>query len=165
MQRINFFHQQYKKEVERNDEEFAIIDDGKLAHTIDASEEKWDIKIENKNRKNCLFTPIDHNIVIKERGNETPQCDGMLTTSDKNNLVFIEIKSQQKGADSEAEKQLRSTINFFSKCHNIAQWNNRRAYIVNRLHPVFHYSNKERCQNFNSQTGFILRKQDICSIK
>lgn len=165
MSTVNFFDKKYKREDFRTDICFGIIDDGKMAHTVvDISSDEYDVSVCNPYHKECLFTPVDHNIVVKENGNEKPQCDGMLTTSDNAYLIFVEIKSQQHGADVEAQKQLRSTIAIFSESHNPMLWKNRRAYIVNKVHPHFNYSNKQMYQDFHNQTKFFLKKENKISI-
>lgn len=168
MPKVDFFAPEYKKETPVSDVCFGIIDDGHLSRTVTEKEliqEEWDVVVCNRNSKECLFIPVDHNIVVKNKDNEMSQCDGMLTASDRSNLVFIEIKDQRKGADSEAIEQLYSTIFLFLENNDYAQWEQRRAYIVNKQHPRFHHSNKTIYQDFFNRTHFRLCKEKIIEIK
>lgn len=159
MQKINFFSKQYETENSRNDECFGIVDDGKLARTVDANEKK-DAVVINKERKETLFIPIDHNIGIRDKhNNEIPLCDGLLTTMEKSFLSFLEIKCQQKGAIAEATIQLTSTINLFKNNNDINKWNHRHAYVVNTFHPHFKSSIKIELQAFYKKTKFRLLPQ------
>ena len=167
MPEIDFFNPKYQKELSRQDECFGIIEDGVLAHSVteqDITKDRWDVTVNNHNKKGCVFTPIDHNIVVKDNDMEISQCDGMLRTTDNKYLIFIEVKSQRHNADSEALKQLASTIKIFIDNHSVKDWKTCRAYIVNKQHPIFYYSNKTTYQDFYKRTGFRIFKSEIVEI-
>lgn len=76
---INFFDEQYICEPPRTDQIFGLCDHGALAYSDTTNNYTWIAKVINPDLLEVLFTPIDHNIVVFDNGNELSQCDGMLT--------------------------------------------------------------------------------------
>lgn len=161
---INYFHPQYKREESRADAIFGIYDDGNLAFTT-SIENPIIIEVTNKNCHNIQFTPIDHNIIVIENGNEQSQCDGMLHIALTKELIFVEMKDCDKNWISEAVSQLESTINHFSINHVISDFKKRSAYAGNKQHPFFQYSKKELAETFRNQTKFRLNITNKIVIK
>ena len=91
MSSINYFHIQYKREEPRTDILFGINDNGVLAYTT-SSDESGIMEVTNKSSHSIQFTPVDHNIIVIENGNERSQCDGMLHIEVTKELIFIEMK-------------------------------------------------------------------------
>jgi hypothetical protein len=91
--KIDFFDSAYQKEMPRKDSKFGIIDDGKIAFTSTSVDERqWNAIVLNEANASLQFTPVDHNIVVKnEMGNELSQCDGMINCGNCY-LAFVELK-------------------------------------------------------------------------
>lgn len=79
MSPINFFDEKYIRENSRTDHIFGLCDYGTLAYSDTTNNHAWIAKVINSDHLEVLFTPIDHNIVVYDNGNEMSQCDGMLT--------------------------------------------------------------------------------------
>lgn len=164
---INFFSPLYKKEDMRNDLKFGINDrEGDFAYSIvKGSDEEWNAYVDNSARNMVLFTPIDHNIVIyDDSNNQLSLCDGMLSVSDKW-LAFIELKIDRKDWITKGVAQLRYTIDLFVRNHGFLQYKKRLAYLVNKKHPFFHASHKQKMNEFHSQTHFRLLIQRLIEVK
>lgn len=163
MSSINYFHPKYKREEPRTNVHFGINDNGVLAYTT--LDEDAIVKVINNNRQSIQFTPVDHNIVVLENGNERSQCDGMLYIETSKELTFVEMKDCGKNWIIEAIGQLKSTITHFSSNHIIADFKKRKAYAANKQHPFFQYSKKELIEEFRNQTGFRLNITNEIVIK
>lgn len=164
MPSINYFHPQYKREEPRADVTFGISDNGTLAYTT-SLDENVITEVTNNNCRNIQFTPIDHNIIIIENGNERSQCDGMLYVEATKELIFIEMKDSNKNWINEAIEQLKSTITHFSSNHIVTDFKKRNAYAANKQHPFFQYSKKELAEVFRNQTKFRLNITNKIVIK
>lgn len=164
MSSINYFHSQFKREEPRTDVSFGINDNGVLAYTTPLDENVI-AEVTNNNCRSIQFTPIDHNIIITENGNERSQCDGMLYIEATKELIFIEMKDCNKDWINEAVEQLKSTITHFSSNHIVADFKKRSAYAANKQRPFFQYSKKELAEVFRNQTKFRLNITNKIVIK
>jgi hypothetical protein len=116
------------------------------------------IKINNFG-PNVTFTAIDNCIDIKRDDKKMAQrCDDVLTYN--STITFVELKERSgKGNDwvLDAEKQLRSTIEYFGKTNETSIYNPKRAYIANKEHPKCKMSQSGRMNQFLKDTGYVLR--------
>lgn len=161
----SYFDACYRREASRTDATFGIRDDGRLAFTTPETAGA-DVAVKNPARRDVQFTPVDHNIIVwNDRGEEQSQCDGMLYVKETEELVFVEIKDQQKKWIPEAEEQLESTIAHFRTLHDTTAFRHRSAYAANRQHPHFNYSQKDRCIAFRNRTGFRLNIVNRIALK
>ena len=159
---INFFDNIYKKEEYRKNTKFGICDNGNLAYSDIDNRSTWIATVLNNEAKEVLFTPVDHNIIVQKVGNEMSQCDGMLTIENNEGLIFVELKTGQRNWVSDAISQLKSTIYLFKKNHPIDIYTVKIAYAVNKSHPSFQFSKKNKMQTFRYETGFrLLIQADI----
>lgn len=156
MCKVNFFEDKYIKEDYRKDIEFGLCDDGKIAYSDTSNNINWIATVANKENKDILFTPVDHNIIVKVNGNELSLCDGMMTTKKGDMIIFVELKTGQKTWIQEAIEQLKSTIILFKKNHPINIYSIKNAYAVNKRHPSFPFSKKNDMLEFKNKTGFRL---------
>ena len=72
----------------------------------------------------------------------------------------MELKERDEKGNKwvkDAEKQLRSTINYFEKSEEAENYKIKKAYIANRDKPKFKESQKERMDQFFLETGYVLR--------
>src|SRR5690606_35170878 len=100
-------------------------------------------------RDSIYFYAVDHCVIFpdSEEGRLSKRCDGLLLCNDT--IAFLELKSRnEKGANwiKEAEKQLRSTINYFEKEPVSKNFNNKRAYAVNNMRPQSRTGQAERME-------------------
>lgn len=162
MCKVNFFEDKYIKEDYRNDSEFGLCDDGKIAYSDSSNNINWIATVANTKNKDILFTPVDHNIIVKVDGDKLSQCDGMMTSKKGDMIIFVELKTGQKIWMQEAIEQLKSTISLFNKNHPTNIYSLKNAYAVNRRHPSFQYSKKNDMLEFKNKTGFrLLIQADI----
>lgn len=164
MSTINFFSKQYKREEPRNDSEFGVGDDGILAFTTSDKDKRVAI-VNNSVPRSVQFTPIDHNIVILENGNERSMCDGMLYVSGTRELIFVELKTASKDWLADAISQLKSTIAIFGQNHILTDYGKCSAYAANQRHPFFNSSKRDECTHFRSETQFRLNITNRIIIK
>ncbi len=155
MPSINYFDRKYQKEVPVAHTFFGIGDDGSLAFTT-LEKDKMVAEVTNKECRRIQFTPIDHNIVVVENGDERSQCDGMLYVDATKELVFVELKTGGKDWIQDAISQLESTIVHFSANHVWSDYKKRSAYAANNKRPVFQHSNREQAEAFRCHTHFRL---------
>ncbi|HBK30618.1 MAG TPA: hypothetical protein DDZ96_15295 [Porphyromonadaceae bacterium] len=161
---VNFFDEKYVREEYRDDCKFGLCDDGVLAFSNNGNCQSWIATVLNKDVKEVLFTPVDHNIVaLKSNGNEVSQCDGMLTLRNNEKIIFVELKTGSKKWIGEAVNQLKSTIRLFMKNHPDHPYKLKQAYAVNKRHPDFSFSFKNEMLSFKNETGFrLLIQAEIC---
>lgn len=168
---IDFFSSDYFREEPRNEALFGI-NDGKeegdanrTAYTLVGNKERWNAVVENQDRVELIFQPLDGNIVF----HPTPDtiysmCDGMLYHTG-GLLAFVELKVKNKEWLRENVEQLRSTIKLFCENHDLKDFRIREAYAANRKHPHFHFSHKDLMQQFMNETHFRLKIQNQIKVK
>lgn len=155
---IDFFAEAYKTERPRNEVSFGICDDGQKAYTtVVGAPAGWGAAVKNGRGEALQFVPVDHNIVVRENGDEKKSCDGMLYRTDGQFLAFIELKDVKGEWKKEAREQLAATINLFCESHDYKSFYKRFAYAVNRQHPRYASSKKIEMQQFNDKYHFRLR--------
>lgn len=123
---------------------------------------QWIAVVANEDRYEVTFTAIDHCInTVKEDGKMAQRCDGMLTYN--STVTFIELK-ERKGLGAkwvkDAEKQLRTSIDYFEDTDDAEEYTVKKAYIANSEHPKFKESQIRRMEQFFVDTGYVLRIQN-----
>lgn len=110
--------------------------------------------------------PVDHNMNIrKSNGDLESTCDGMILYDDRKSIAFVELKDVRTGgAKADAKRQLKNTIVIFLSNHDYKFFNRRFAYIANKRHPHFNFSNKMEMQDFNNKYHFRLLPQTDISL-
>ncbi len=171
MENVDFFSEDYVRESERMDVRFGIVDGVEqggaenIAFTTIENETHWNAIVTNLSRKALIFMPLDHNIVIHPRPDTIYSlCDGMLYDTEKQLLLFVELKVKGKTWLGQATKQLKSTISLFKANHNTDRFKKKVAYAANKKHPCFQYSKKDDMQRFKNETGFRLLVQNKIKI-
>jgi hypothetical protein len=128
---------------------FGICDnqDGSRAFIDTANQDEWIAKVLNDSSINVILTAIDNCISILRADNTMDRrCDAMLTYTD--NIIFVELKDEEKKWIPDAVEQLETTIINFTANHDITQFRHKRAFAANKKHPNFRHSNLERYQRF-----------------
>lgn len=144
--KVNFFEDSCREDT--NAEKFGICDPKEAlpAFITTTPTQKWIAIVKNPAKKNIQFYAIDHCLVMTKNGREIKRCDAMLCYDQ--NLVFVELKEAIKSRVSTAIQQIESTIKVFSKNHNLNSFSKKRAFVANRRHPDFNYSQNENMQKF-----------------
>jgi hypothetical protein len=113
----------------------------------------------HKPKFDVTFTAIDHSILMKRPdGKDAKRCDGVLTFESA--IIFVELKQQDVSGNEwvkEAERQLRSTIDYFENNGHGAGYTQKKAYIANSERPRFKQSQAQRMERFLDETGYVLR--------
>lgn len=139
---------------------FGIYDAPPATLVFDYSE-AWNVWVDNENGIEITFTAIDLCLNIPEIEGE--RCEGMLTYSDV--LTFIELKDRDGGRwAGKSRDQLINTIRLFKRDTGIAMYRRCYGHIANKQRPHFKAGNKSFFQEFEDQTGFILRVSDVIKI-
>lgn len=121
--------------------------------------EKWIAVVVNEPTYNVVFTAVDHCIETRRAdGKMDNRCDGILFYN--NTVIFIELKERSAlGVDwiVDAEIQLKSSIGHFEKNVDADDYTVKRAYIANNKHPKFKATQTRRMNQFEKDTGYVLR--------
>ena len=163
---INFFKTNCK--TSSNKSKFGLCDDPppaeKPAYIDNNNTSKWIGIVDNTNNKEIDFYAIDHCITILRNNDEQEsKCDGMLHFN--NNLTFAELKDRgSKGWLKKGQEQLTTTINIFSKNHNIETYNKVNAYVCNKQRPLANTGNSTHIQKFKDDTGLLLNVKSNITI-
>lgn len=162
---INFF--EGKCQTQSSNKLFGLCDDPPPAKNpayIDETDgSKWIAVVvnedNNKPKYDVTFTAIDNCItILRPDEKSAKRCDGMLTFD--TTVILVELK--ERGAQGnlwvkDAEKQLRTTIDYFEREDASEGYNKKKAYIANSEHPKFKASQSTRMEKFLDDTGYVLR--------
>ncbi|QQS30746.1 MAG: hypothetical protein IPM47_07415 [Sphingobacteriales bacterium] len=122
----------------------------------------WILWVDNSEEIEVTFTAIDQCLDIPD--NEGERCEGMMVYAGV--LTFIELKDRNAGRwAGKSRNQLINTINIFKKESGISRYNRLYGHIANRQRPNFKAGNKTFYQEFEDETGFILRVSDVLKIE
>ncbi len=145
---------------------FGICDDpppaNNPAYIDEDNGSKWIAVVVNEYRYKVIFTAIDNCIeILSEGGKMAKRCDGAL--SHNLTITFVELKEREAIGNkwvTDAEEQLRTTINFFEKEDIARKFTKKKAYIANNKHPKFKGSQTRRMNQFFEETGYVLRVEN-----
>ncbi len=152
--------------TQTNEKVFGICGDpppaSKPAYLDFADDGKWIGWMENDAAKEITFTAIDHCIEIIDTEGE--RCDGMLSYD--STLVFIELKDRDSGWWlGKSKDQVENTIRLYKRDVGLGNYNRFYAQIVNKQRPYFANMTKTLAQEFEDNTGFILRVDPFITIR
>lgn len=162
--KTDFFKAECQTKTDK--ELFGIRDDDNDSCSYLVSEENknWIAKVENSNKKEITFIAIDNCLNIRDKNdNKQSVCDCMLTF--ENSIIFIELKEMRKDYIQKAKDQLKNTIRIFQENHDSSIYRKKLAFIANRRHPHFNYSQKESMHDFYNNFKFRLLIQNTIEIK
>lgn len=109
MNEIDFFFADYTSR-ELSNPIFGIVDERPACVTTDGNQKDWNAVVENPERLELSFVPLDHQIVIHPTHETTYSlCDCMLYR-EAHWLALVELKDQARGWLEDAIGQLKSTI-------------------------------------------------------
>lgn len=140
---------------------FGIVDapPAKLVFSNEADPNVW---VDNAGAKELTHTAIDDCLDIPWA--EGKRCESMITYDDV--LMFIELKDRDGGKwAGEARSQLINTIKLFKRDASIEAYNRHYGHIANKQRPNFKAGGKNFSQQFEDETGFILRVSDVIKIE
>lgn len=129
--KIDFFDKKYNREA-CSISEFGICDGDNeqnqpsfLSLKVE-NKGNWGAVVINSKSKTTNFLPVDNNIpILNPDGTTKKRCDGILYILEEKekSIYFVELKErtdkQSRTWRNDGIKQLISTINIFSKSHNI----------------------------------------------
>jgi hypothetical protein len=122
----------------------------------------WNVWVDNEVKIEIIFTAIDQCLTIPCVDGE--RCEAMITYSDV--LTFIELKDRDGGRwAGKSRDQLINTIRLFKRDADIAGYRRLYGHIANKQRPNFKAGNKTFFQEFEDETGFILRVSDVIKIE
>ena len=155
---IDFFQTDCQSKT--NDKIFGIFDAPPATLSFDNSEE-WHVWVDNEDEKEITHTAIDDCLNIPWA--EGKRCESMLTYDDV--LTFVELKDRNGGRwAGDARDQLINTIKLFKRDADIAPYKRLYGHIANKQRPHFKAGSKNFSEQFEDETGFILRVSDMIKI-
>lgn len=156
---INFF--QRKCQSITNETVFGIYDAPPATLSF-VNPDDWNVWVDNVNAKEITHTAIDDCLGIPDAEGE--RCESMITYDDV--VTFIELKDRDGGRwAGKARDQLINTIALFKRDANIAAYTRLYGHIANKQRPHFKAGGKIFNQQFEDETGFILRVSDVIKIE
>jgi hypothetical protein len=156
---INFF--EAKCTSVTSEKVFGIIDTPPSTVVFNNAED-WNVWVDNVNEKEISHTAIDDCLEIPHT--EGKRCESMITYDDV--ITFIELKDRDGGRwAGEARDQLKNTIALFKRDANINNYKRLYGHIANKQRPHFKAGGKNFSQQFEDETGFILRVSDVIKIQ
>lgn len=137
------------------------IHDAPPATLVFENSDEWHVWVDNPSMKEIAHTAIDVCLNIPDAEGE--RCESMITYDDV--LMFIELKDRDGGRwAGKARDQLINTIALFKRDANIAPYTKRYGHIANKQRPHFKAGGMKFSQEFEDETGFILRVSDVIKI-
>jgi len=156
---INFFERACRSAT--SEKVFGIIDIPPATLVFNNAED-WNVWIDNKNEKEITHIAIDDCLGIPRAEGE--RCESMITYDDV--IIFVELKDRDGGRwVGKARDQLINTISLFKRDANINNYRRLYGHIANKQRPNFRSGNKNLSQQFEDETGFILRVSDLIKIE
>lgn len=156
---IDFF--QTKCQSTTSETIFGIYDAPPATLSFENSDD-WNLWIDNVNTKEIKHTAIDDCLEIPD--SEGERCESMIIYDDV--LTFIELKDRDGGRwAGKARDQLKNTIALFKRDANIHAYMKLYGHIANKQRPHFKAGGKNFSQQFEDETGFILRVSDVIKIE
>ena len=127
-----------------------------------ANPDDWSVWVDNPNSKEVSHTAIDDCLGIPR--SEGERCESMITYDDV--ITFIELKDRDGGRwAGKARDQLINTIVIFKREADIARYNKFYGHISNKQRPNFKAGGKIFSQQFEDETGFVLRVSGMIKIE
>jgi hypothetical protein len=124
--------------------------------------EDWSVWVDNEHAKEITHTAIDDCLNIPDTEGE--RCESMITY--ENTIVFMELKDRDGGRwAGKARSQLVNTIALFNRDADMSIYTRRYGHIANKQRPHFKSGGKKFSQEFEDQTGFVLRVSDVLKIE
>ena len=140
---------------------FGIIDTPPATLIFDDAE-NWIAWVDNHNEINVTFTAVDKCLNIPRAEGE--RCEAILTYD--NAIIFVELKDRDGGRwAGKARSQLENTIKLFKRDADIAAYIRHYAHIANKQRPNFKSGGASFSEQFENNTGFVLRVSDVIVIK
>lgn len=123
--------------------------------------EIWVAWVDNKHKTEITFTAIDGCVEIPRY--EGKRCEALI--SYEKALIFIELKDRDGGRwAGEAREQLKNTIHLFNRDVGIVGYKKLYSYISIKQRPAFRSGGKAFSQQFEDETGFILKVSQMIEI-
>ena len=156
---INFFEANCTSQT---DESIFGVYDVPPAELTFVDAHNWHLWVDNPDPVMITFTAIDNCLNIPRAEGE--RCEAMITYRDV--LIFIELKDRDGGRwAGKSRDQLVNTIKLFKRDANITPFKRLYGHIANKQRPNFKAGNKTFYQEFEDETGFILRVSDVLKIQ
>ena len=156
---IDFFQAQCQSKT--NETVFGIYDAPPATLSFENSDD-WHVWVDNPYTKEVSHTAIDDCLGIPR--SEGERCESMITYDEV--LTFIELKDRDGGRwAGKARDQLINTIALFKRDANIAVYKRLYGHIANKQRPNFKAGGKNFSQQFEDETGFVLRVSDVIKIE
>lgn len=124
--------------------------------------ETWHVWVDNENGIEVTFTAIDKCLNIPF--GEGDRCEAMMRFSDA--IMFVELKDSDGASRwvGKSRDQLINTIRLFKRDADIRPFRRLYGHIANRQRPHFNAAGKKFFQEFEDETGFLLRVSNVIKI-
>jgi len=155
---INFFDTQCITLI--SDKIFGIYDIPPA--TVDTNnDEQWIAWVDNPKEIEITFIAVDKCLNIPY--SEGDRCEAIISYNE--NLTFIELKDRDGGRwAGKSRDQLVNTIALFKRDVGLERYTKLSAHIANKQRPNFFAGGMNFYQQFEDETGFILRVGNVIKI-
>jgi hypothetical protein len=152
MGKVDFFQAKCRTD-DIEESGFGICDDTiqPWAYPDYLDKSKWIVSVRNAKGQKITFIAVDKCLDIRDDEKEkVSTCDAILTQNDS--IVFVELKDRDPPWIAKAMSQLKSTIDIFSKNHDISKFKHKRAFASNKKYPGYSYQMQDEMDDFRRET-------------
>ena len=117
----------------------------------------WVAEVTNDSQFFVEFFPVDHSVsILRANGEEDNKCDGLLKYNRV--LLFVELKNRfaKHGWVADGYEQLKTTIEHYSRHHELSDFETVEAFICNQQRPAAVVAANSVRQKFENETGIRL---------
>lgn len=120
------------------------------------------VNVHNDSLRSLTVIPLDHNLKVKKENgsDEESICDYLISTDDREVLLFGEIKTGKKGWAKAGANQISNTLKVFKRFHNIDEWKKKIAYVSNRRFWKARDSHRDIVSEFIEKNNMLLKIQN-----
>ena len=140
---------------------FGIVDQPPATLKFDQAD-NWNVWVDNEHRIEIQLIAIDNCLNVPRIEGE--RCEALLIYS--NAILFIELKDRDGGRwAGKSRDQLKNSIRLFKRDVGLANYTRHYAHIANKQRPNFIAGGNSFREQFEADTGFVLRINDVVEVR
>lgn len=125
------------------------------------------VNVHNPSLRNVVVIPLDHNLKVYKENEKDEEsiCDYLISTDNKEFLLFGEIKTGKRGWAKVGANQIANTLQIFKRCHKLDEWKEKIAYVSNHRFWKARDSHRDIISEFKVKNGMNLKIQNVVYVK